>query len=476
MTPFEKLSQRENDVAELLIQGKSNKQIASTLKISVRTAEFHLSSIYAKLGVTSRTEAALKLADALLRESTGNNLRESVIDEFAQAPDNGRKTISRRLRMRKSLLLTTGAFLVIILTVTLALANSNAVKIEVTLTLPESTPTQIVSPSTPIQNQSISSEHILEQIYQLSLEYDQAVQAEKQNGDVEIRHDSTNGNEVFFFKNQSNIRISELFEQFLEEKTHLENLYVKIYRDNLQPTPFPTQSSTEQDKAYYDFLVEQADSYCSLESWQNDNQAQTVQVYDPFEGKYTPLYMGDVVARCEVYGQMLEEFRVAPLMAKINHEVNIEMLHQILGNPNARFSFKTIAPLANAPAINTAVYTDETGAKYFVDIETSQLVSIETNFSAHPDISSPDQTKSIDELRLIAEQFAFANSAQLAELQPLLLYEENNKDNVYFFRWDYRNKDWSGTEWKMMPPLLQIGMLQNGQIVTYINTLDLVQK
>jgi len=472
MTQFEQLSQRETDVAELLLQGKSNKQIAAVLKVSVRAVEFHLSKIYAKLGVASRTEAALILANTLIRESTGNNLREAAIDGLAKTPDNGEKTISRRLPMKNLLLVIGGALLTTVLVVTLALANSNSKKVEVALTSPSYISTQIIS--IPTQSLITSSEPILEQIYQLAHEYDQAVQAEKQNGAVEISKDLTSGDEIFFFKDQSYIRISELFEQFLEQKTNLENLYTQIYRDRLQPTPFPTQSSPEQDKAYYDFLAEQADEYCSLESWQKDIQAKTVLAYNPDEGKYLPLYMGDTIARCEIYAQMVEEFRVAPMLTKINQGADIAMIRQIIGNPNLRLSFKTIAPLANAHGRNAAIYVDETGAKYYIDIETARLVSIEMNLPGHPEIPS-DQAKSVDELRLIAEQFALTNSSQLVDLQNSLLYEENNKGNIYFFRWDYRNKDWNGTDWSIMPPFLQVGILQNGQIITYINTLDLIQ-
>jgi hypothetical protein len=79
----------------------------------------------------------------------------------------------------------------------------------------------------------------------------------------------------------------------------------------------------------------------------------------------------------------------------------------------------------------------------------------------------------MDELRGVAKQFAITNSLRLAELESALLYEEACKGDICFFRWDYRNKDWSGTDWSMMPPFLQVGVLTNGQIATYINTLDL---
>jgi DNA-binding NarL/FixJ family response regulator len=41
------------------MKGKSNKQIASTLKISQKTVEEHLTSIYCKIGTKSRAEAIL---------------------------------------------------------------------------------------------------------------------------------------------------------------------------------------------------------------------------------------------------------------------------------------------------------------------------------------------------------------------------------------------------------------------------------
>lgn len=58
----EKLTERETDVLRLLALGKTNKEIASTLHISETTAKSHVSNILAKLGVPSRTQAALYAA------------------------------------------------------------------------------------------------------------------------------------------------------------------------------------------------------------------------------------------------------------------------------------------------------------------------------------------------------------------------------------------------------------------------------
>jgi DNA-binding NarL/FixJ family response regulator len=53
----EPLTGREREVLELVSQGLSNKMIARQLQISEHTVKFHISSISAKLGASSRTEA-----------------------------------------------------------------------------------------------------------------------------------------------------------------------------------------------------------------------------------------------------------------------------------------------------------------------------------------------------------------------------------------------------------------------------------
>jgi DNA-binding CsgD family transcriptional regulator len=57
------LTPAEQRIAQLVAEGRSNKQVAAELVVSVHTVEAALTSIYRKLDVRSRTEMARKLAE-----------------------------------------------------------------------------------------------------------------------------------------------------------------------------------------------------------------------------------------------------------------------------------------------------------------------------------------------------------------------------------------------------------------------------
>lgn len=64
------LTERELEVLELIVAGKSNKEISMALNITIHTVKAHVCNIIQKLAVDDRTQAAVKaLRDGLVKDS-----------------------------------------------------------------------------------------------------------------------------------------------------------------------------------------------------------------------------------------------------------------------------------------------------------------------------------------------------------------------------------------------------------------------
>lgn len=67
---MEHLSPREYVVVRLIAMGNSDREIAEKLRLSVRTIESTLASVYSKLGLTTREQVAAALPKATTRFTT----------------------------------------------------------------------------------------------------------------------------------------------------------------------------------------------------------------------------------------------------------------------------------------------------------------------------------------------------------------------------------------------------------------------
>jgi DNA-binding CsgD family transcriptional regulator len=105
MTNINDLSDREREILFLVATGVSNKEIASSLYISTNTVKVHLRNIFAKIGVTTRTEAAMYAVSAGLVEP-GMNTRSGHLEGLPGLVTTGGMidvptgNITQRLRSR----------------------------------------------------------------------------------------------------------------------------------------------------------------------------------------------------------------------------------------------------------------------------------------------------------------------------------------------------------------------------------------
>ena len=74
-------------MARLVAVGMSNRQVASELFISIKTVQFHLTHIYAKLGVSSRAELAAQFRDNETTDDPREPQRRALTTAESSAED-----------------------------------------------------------------------------------------------------------------------------------------------------------------------------------------------------------------------------------------------------------------------------------------------------------------------------------------------------------------------------------------------------
>jgi DNA-binding CsgD family transcriptional regulator len=91
------LSQREREILDLVAKGASNKEIAQDLHISTNTVKVHLRNIFAKVGASSRTEAAMYAVSSGLVEVGQNDGGDSgSSSQYIEGDSSSTQWVGRR--------------------------------------------------------------------------------------------------------------------------------------------------------------------------------------------------------------------------------------------------------------------------------------------------------------------------------------------------------------------------------------------
>jgi len=70
MATLSDLTERETEILQLVLAGRTNKSIAAKMYISEKTVEFHLDKIYTKIGTRTRMLAGMWAMQQGIRQRT----------------------------------------------------------------------------------------------------------------------------------------------------------------------------------------------------------------------------------------------------------------------------------------------------------------------------------------------------------------------------------------------------------------------
>lgn len=106
------LSDREIEVLQLVGQGKSNKEIAIDLNISVNTVKVHIGNIFQKINVTSRTEATLFAIEHGIIKSPASQITDEEQEDSITESQEAKAPLQKFARHNRWLLLIIGLLII----------------------------------------------------------------------------------------------------------------------------------------------------------------------------------------------------------------------------------------------------------------------------------------------------------------------------------------------------------------------------
>lgn len=116
MPGIQELSERELEILRLVATGASNKEIAKQCFISANTVKVHLRNIFSKIGVSTRTEAAIYAVNAgLVPSSLENKLVDQLVSPGEPLPDGQIEQVSVDPRRKKTIKWLVGGFTLLVI-------------------------------------------------------------------------------------------------------------------------------------------------------------------------------------------------------------------------------------------------------------------------------------------------------------------------------------------------------------------------
>lgn len=324
---------------------------------------------------------------------------------------------------------------------------------------------------TPTEDLAAQKQKISDEASRKVEEFNQLVEQEKLLGNIETSHNSGTGQDFFTFTGESDTKIRAAHKNLVSQLEILRDQYLGLYKQDYNPTPFPTFSTKEEAlKFYYQAMQEDQDW---LEAQEKSESA--FRVYDPDRGNYLSVLTFEQSAwlglRIDALNNLRMEAELPPeLLAK--HKAVVEKLDgmpveviEITSLPYYRnditlFQYQTQKNYYFLNADGTVV--EITPVQQDAPIE---LEPVQSPVTAESAFNSPLGAKQLEE-----KAHAFIDLIAPGTNLDALTLTVSAKTSNFFFKWEDRTKpplDGGGF------PFIQVALNLNGDLLNYINTLPL---
>ena len=151
----------------------------------------------------------------------------------------------------------------------------------------------------------------------------------------------------------------------------------------------------------------------------------------------------------------------------------IQQIQELAGFPASKFTYIEMTTMINSPHgdLKVECYQDEEGRKFYVEPANNIVVEMDARDLLGVGRSGGelgDQVLPQAELEGRAEEFVRAVIPEFSSLQGDLEYDVGGKVDNFFFTWRLATN-----QVYFMPPFIQVGMTNRGEMFAYYNTISI---
>lgn len=312
---------------------------------------------------------------------------------------------------------------------------------------------------TPTEDLAAQKQKISDEASRKIEKFNQLVEQEKLLGNIETSHNGETGQDFFIFTGESDTKIRAAHENLISQLEMLRDQYLALYKQNYNPTPFPTFSTKEEAlKFYYQAMQENQDWLEALEK-----KDSAFKVYDPDRGNYLSVLTFEQSAwlglRTDALNNLRMEAELSPeLLAK--HIAIVEKLDGTLVEAN---EITSLPYYRN----DLTLFQYQTSKNYYVLNADGAVIEI-TPIQSLPIEITPNPSLNVDQLEQKA--ISYINRIAPGTSVETLTPQHASKTGTFFFKWEDQTKpslDGGGF------PFIQVALNLNGDLLNYINTLPL---